>query len=95
MPVTATASGELFLFGGLVRDQRRNDLYLISATDLSAALVETSGNIPSPRVGHASALVGSALIVFGGDTKDDDNAEQDNKLYLLNLGGCFALRAVP
>lgn len=90
LPATATATGELFLFGGLVRETVRNDLYLFSTRDLSATLLQTAGEIPSPRVGHASALVGSVLIVWGGDTKTSSKAKptdkQDDGLYLLNLG---------
>lgn len=90
LPATATATGELFLFGGLVRDVVRNDLYLFSTRDLSATLLQTAGELPSPRVGHASALVGSVLIVWGGDTKTNGGArtsdKQDDGLYLLNLG---------
>lgn len=41
-------------------------------------------------MGHASALVGSVLIVWGGDTKTNGgvrtNDKQDDGLYLLNLG---------
>ncbi|CDO73456.1 hypothetical protein BN946_scf185013.g91 [Trametes cinnabarina] len=89
LPVNATSSGELFLFGGLVRDTVRIDLYLISVRDLSATLLQTTGEIPSPRVGHASALVGSVLIVWGGDTKTSSKSKaadkQDDGLYLLNL----------
>lgn len=90
LPALATATGELFLFGGLVRETVRNDLYLFSTRDLSATMLQTSGEIPSPRVLHASALVGSVLIVWGGDTKSHNKAKQDEKqdngLYLLNLG---------
>ncbi|EMD41957.1 hypothetical protein CERSUDRAFT_110507 [Gelatoporia subvermispora B] len=89
LPATATQTGELFLFGGLVRDTVRNDLYLLSTRDLSATLLQTAGEIPSPRVGHASALVGSVLIVWGGDTKTNGKSQtgdkQDDGLYLLNL----------
>ncbi|KAI0931811.1 hypothetical protein AcW2_000608 [Taiwanofungus camphoratus] len=89
LPATATATGELFLFGGLVREAVRNDLYLLSTRDLSATLLQTAGEVPSPRVGHASALVGSVLIVWGGDTKTNSKAKpsdkQDDGLYLLNL----------
>ncbi|KAH9937238.1 uncharacterized protein B0H18DRAFT_1113097 [Fomitopsis serialis] len=89
LPATATATGELFLFGGLVRETVRNDLYLLSTRDLSATLLQTAGEVPSPRVGHASALVGSVLIVWGGDTKTSGKAKpgdkQDDGLYLLNL----------
>ena len=89
LPSTATASGELFLFGGLVREQVRNDVYLVSTRELSATLLQTTGEIPSPRVGHASALVGSVLIVWGGDTKTNNKSKpgdsHDDGLYLLNL----------
>lgn len=74
-----------------MRETVRNDLYLISTRDLSATLLQTTGEIPSPRVGHASALVGSVLIVWGGDTKTSSKSKlgdkQDDGLYLLNLGG--------
>lgn len=90
LPATATASGELYLFGGLVRETARNDLYLFSTRDLSATLVQTAGEIPSSRVGHASAIVSSVLIIWGGDTKTDPSSDQSEKqddgLYLLNLG---------
>jgi hypothetical protein len=90
LPATATTSGELYLFGGLVRETARNDLYLFSTRDLSATLVQTAGEIPSSRVGHASAIVSSVLIVWGGDTKTDPTTNQSDKqddgLYLLNLG---------
>lgn len=95
LPATATPSGDLFLFGGLVREAARNDLYLFSTRDLSATLLQTAGEIPSPRVGHASALVSSVLIVWGGDTKTDPASKptdkQDDGLYLLNLGAWLFL----
>ncbi|KAG1724438.1 uncharacterized protein EDB91DRAFT_1269165 [Suillus paluster] len=89
LSATTTASGELYLFGGLVRETAHNDLYIFSAHDLSATLVETCGETPSPRVGHASAFVSSVLIVWGGETNANplfDRSEQhDDALYLLNL----------
>lgn len=55
----------------------------------AATLIQTSGVAPSPRMGHASALVGNVIIVWGGDTNTDPNMRpdenQDNGLYLLNL----------
>ena len=72
-----------------MREQVRNDVYLISTRELSATLLQTTGEIPSPRVGHASALVGSVLIVWGGDTKTNNKSRpgdpHDDGLYLLNL----------
>ncbi|PPQ64520.1 hypothetical protein CVT26_002059 [Gymnopilus dilepis] len=88
MPATATQNGDLFLFGGLVRESARNDVYLLSTRDNSACLFQTSGQVPSPRMGHACALVGNVLIVWGGDTNTDPSKpadRQDNGLYLLNL----------
>ncbi|KAG8938708.1 Negative regulator of mitotic exit, partial [Tulasnella sp. 419] len=86
LPPVASATGELFLFGGLIREQPKNDLYSFSIRDLSATLIETKGEIPPARVGHASAIVSSVLIVWGGDTKTNDSEQQDDALYLLNLG---------
>ncbi|KAJ7042429.1 hypothetical protein C8F04DRAFT_945639 [Mycena alexandri] len=89
LPATPTANGDLYIFGGLVRESARNDLYLFSSRDQSATLLQTGGEGPSPRVGHASALVSNVLIVWGGDTKTDPNSKptdkQDDYLYLLNL----------
>jgi len=80
----------LFLFGGLVHESARNDLYVFSTRDLSATLLQTSGEVPTPRVGHAGALVSSVLLIWGGDTntggQDMLNEPQDDSLYLLNLG---------
>ncbi|KAJ7107616.1 hypothetical protein C8R43DRAFT_1044594 [Mycena crocata] len=89
LPATPTANGDLYIFGGLVRESARNDLYLFSSRDQSATLLQTAGESPSPRVGHASALVSNVLIVWGGDTKTDPKSKptdkQDDSLYLLNL----------
>lgn len=93
LPAVATQGGELLLFGGLVKDSVRNDLYSFNTKELSATLLQTAGEVPSPRVGHASALVSSVLIVWGGDTKSDGRSvasdTQDDGLYLLNLGTSF------
>ncbi|KAG6862189.1 hypothetical protein C0995_004271 [Termitomyces sp. Mi166 len=87
LPATATVTGDLYLFGGLVREVARNDLYLFSTRDNSTTLLQTAGEVPTPRVGHASALVSNVLIVWGGDTKSDSKSKekQDDGLYLLNL----------
>ncbi|KAG6854225.1 hypothetical protein C0991_009243 [Blastosporella zonata] len=87
LPATATANGDLYLFGGLVRQVPRNDLYLFSTRDNSATLLQTGGEVPCARMGHASALVSNVLIVWGGDTKSDSKfkGKQDDGLYLLNL----------
>jgi hypothetical protein len=86
------------LFGGLVREAARNDLYMIQTRDNAATLMQTAGEPPSPRVGHACALVSQVLIVWGGDTKMDGSQIQprleqdrlDDALYLLNISAWTA-----
>jgi hypothetical protein len=93
LPASTTAAGELFLFGGLPnsRDSARGDLYVFSTRDLSVTLLKTNGEVPSPHFGHASALIGDDLLIWGGATNTGDQGEvrrkgpHDNSLYLLNL----------
>jgi len=99
---TPTGSGDIYIFAGLVKDQVKNDLYVLNVAPinplnpatppphlhnqiLTVGLVETRGEVPLPRVGHASVGVGNVLIVWGGDTKTRDDEKQDDGLYLLNL----------
>src|SRR6266849_2747206 len=58
LTATATASGEFFLFGGWVHDSTSSDLYEISTRDFSTTLLQTSGEVPTPRAGHGAALIG-------------------------------------
>ncbi|PPQ65782.1 hypothetical protein CVT24_011999 [Panaeolus cyanescens] len=93
LPTSPTPNGELYIFGGLVREMALNDVYVFNTRDNSTALFQTTGTTPSPRMGHSSALVGNVLIVWGGDntmTGDlprsaTDKEKLDNSLYLLNL----------
>ncbi|ORY76628.1 hypothetical protein BCR37DRAFT_361630 [Protomyces lactucae-debilis] len=83
----AGKEGGIYIFGGLVKEHAKADLWIIETAGLQASQVATTGDRPSPRVGHAALLVGNAFIVFGGDTKQNgDNAGGDNdeNLYLLN-----------
>ena len=73
--------------GGLINGSMvRGDLWMVEsgAGNLSCYPIATVSEGPGPRVGHASLLVGNAFIVFGGDTKLDDNDLLDDTLYLLN-----------
>jgi len=81
---TVTSDGELLLFGGLVQDAKQNDLYTLSTRDFTASLVQTSGDVPAPRIGHAGAQISRVLIIWGGDVKVD-GGDMDDGLYLLNL----------
>ncbi|KIJ52441.1 hypothetical protein M422DRAFT_156393, partial [Sphaerobolus stellatus SS14] len=85
VPMTSTANGELYLFGGLVHESLQSDMYLISIRDLAATLLHTAGDVPSPRVGHSCTLIGSALIVWGGDKDDVEiNKSPDGAVYFFN-----------
>jgi hypothetical protein len=75
------------MMGGLIDGSTvKGDLWMIesSAGSLNCVQVATVSEGPGPRVGHASLLVGNAFIVFGGDTKIDENDSLDDTLYLLN-----------
>jgi hypothetical protein len=80
---TATAAGELYLFGGK-SNKPLSDLYVISTEDFSTTLLQTSGDIPSPRYGHRAMLTSTILLISGG--AGDDGQCSDDSLYLLNLG---------
>lgn len=73
--------------GGLIDGSTvKGDLWMIESSggNLSCFPIATVSEGPGPRVGHASLLVGNACIVFGGDTKVDENDALDDTLYLLN-----------
>jgi Galactose oxidase, central domain len=92
LSTSATAAGELFLFGGCVHRPKSpsSDLYVISTRDFSTTLLQTSGDVPSPRYGHRAVLTSTTLLVWGGKTKSSkQNAHyqsNDDSFYLLNLG---------
>jgi hypothetical protein len=97
LPATATAASELFLFGGNTDTTQSNDVYVISTRDFSATLLQTSGEVPSPRSGlsgHDAALTSTNLLIWGGETKDEDDPSDDS-LYLLNLGTSYLLMSRP
>jgi hypothetical protein len=80
---TATAAGELFLFGGFSDCGSRDDLHVISTRDFSTTLLKTSGDVPSPRYGHCAILTNTILLIWGGG---NDVQLSDDSFYLLNLG---------
>ena len=92
LSTSATAAGELFLFGGYVQrsGSPSNDLNVFSTRDFSTTLLQTSGDIPSPRFAHRAVLTSTTLLIWGGVTDSSDqnaqNQSMDNSFYLLNLG---------
>ncbi|KAF8499885.1 hypothetical protein F5888DRAFT_1611171 [Russula emetica] len=92
LSTSATAAGELFLFGGCIQSSSSpsNDLYVISTRDFSTNLLKTTGDVPSPRYKHSAVLSSTILLIWGGFTNFSDqvmqNQAHDDSLYLLNLG---------
>jgi hypothetical protein len=81
------SAGVIYIMGGLVGGATvKGDLWVAEMGNGSMACypISTTGDGPGPRVGHSSLLVGNAFIVFGGDTKLDENDDLDDTLYLLN-----------
>ena len=89
LSTTATAAGELFLFGGIAHDRDGghigNDLYVISTRDFSTTLLQANGDVPGPRCAHHAVLTGTLLLIWGGST-DSTEQNDDDSFYLLNLG---------
>jgi hypothetical protein len=93
LSTSTTIASKLFLFGGYVHGSETlsNDLYMISTRDFSATLLQTSGDVPSPRYGYRAVLTSTTLLIWGGGREDfsDPNALHENiddSCYLLNLG---------
>ena len=99
LTATANSAGELFLFGGYAQRSARNDLHVFSTWDFSTTLLETVGDVPSPRTSHGAALAGNNLLVWGGITNFKDrnvpNQQQDGSLYILDLGTSYLLMSRP
>jgi hypothetical protein len=86
----ASKEGDIYMMGGLIDGSTvKGDLWVVESSggNLSCFPIATVSEGPGPRVGHASLLVGNAFIVFGGDTKVDENDTLDDTLYLLNTCG--------
>jgi hypothetical protein len=75
----------MLIFGGLVHESVRNDLWSMDVRDCTTMTVKTKGDAPMPRVGHAAAIADRIMIVWGGDTKVRPEDPQDEGLYILDL----------
>lgn len=71
--------------GGTPQQGSQSHITIASGHGVNATLVQTTGEIPPPRVGHATVLVSNVLILWGGDTKVRADDMHDEGLYLLNL----------
>ena len=89
LSTSVTAAGELYLFGGFVNGSSTlsNDVYVISTRDFSTTLLQTSGDVPSPRYGHTAVVTSTILLIWGGSTDlIRRTADKDDSFYLLDLG---------
>ena len=60
---------------------------MFSTRDISATLLQTSGEVPAPRAPHGAALFGTTLLICGGSTTlRSDRRLNADLLCLLNLG---------
>jgi hypothetical protein len=98
LSATATAPGELFLFGGyrgMYNDSDKSgDLYVISTRDFSTTLLQTTGNVTCSlaRGRHGAALTSTNLLIWGGTA---GCWSLDNSLRLLNFGTSNLLMSGP
>ena len=87
---TPTVTGEFFLFGGFIGHVNRcasSDLYLFSTRDFSTTLLQTRGEIPTPRALHGAAVIGTTLLICGGTMNSGEQyVLNHDTLYLLDLG---------
>jgi hypothetical protein len=79
----------MLIFGGLVHEHVRNDLWSMDVRDCTTMPVKTKGDSPMARVGHASVIADRIMLVWGGDTKVQQTDAQDEGLYILDLREFF------
>jgi hypothetical protein len=73
-----------------------NDLHVISTRDFSTTLLQTSGDVPSPRSAHCAVLTNTTLLIWGGTTDlSAQNQSNDDSFYLLNFGTSDLLMSRP
>ena len=68
---------------------------MFSTRDFSTSLLRTGGKVPSPRAIHVAALIGTIFLIYGGLVDMDDIPNNDNSLYLLDLGTSDLLMSSP
>jgi hypothetical protein len=91
LTATATAVGEFLLFGGCTHGRASSDVYVFSTRDFSTTLLQSSGEVPTPRSAHGAALICTTLLICGGY----DGVSNDDSVYLLNLGTSDLLMSSP
>lgn len=64
---------KLFLFGGTNSHQWFNDVWTYDPRTNRWTQLDCIGYIPVPREGHAAALVGDVMYIFGGRTEEGND----------------------
>ncbi|KAG0133099.1 hypothetical protein HOY82DRAFT_605170 [Tuber indicum] len=68
-----TWADKLYLFGGTNGLAWFNDVWSYDPRSNSWSQLDCIGYIPSPREGHAAALVGDVMYIFGGRTSEGED----------------------
>ncbi|EME87039.1 uncharacterized protein MYCFIDRAFT_104319, partial [Pseudocercospora fijiensis CIRAD86] len=68
-----TWQDRLYLFGGTDGIHWYNDVWSYSPASNSWVQLDCIGYIPSPREGHAAALVGDVMYIFGGRNEEGND----------------------
>ncbi|KAI8091536.1 hypothetical protein BDF21DRAFT_376285 [Thamnidium elegans] len=81
---TAVSPDAFIIYGGTHRTSTKKELFYIDANNLSANSVNTSGDIPSPRISPVIVAMNGHVLLFGGKPLAHDE-NYDPGFYLLNL----------
>ena len=74
-------NNRLFIFGGTGNKMVFNDLAMYVCDKGEWSFPKTEGTPPEPRFGHATALAGHKLFLYGGGQR----AKHFNDLQILDL----------
>lgn len=94
----SVVDGKAFVFGGelVPREPRDNKVFSVSSNDTACAQVAVSGSAPTPRVGSASAVVGSKIYFFSGRGGTAMKPiEEDGALWVLDTASSSWSSIVP
>jgi len=76
---------KIYVFAGVDdKNTLLNELWSLDLENFRWTKCEQKGNIPSPRLGHASAIIDNKMYIFGGRTNIKP-LERMNDLFCLDL----------
>ena len=68
---------------------------MFSTRDFSTSLLKTGGMAPSPRGLPVAAFIGTIFLIYGGLVDRGVFRNNDNSLFLLDLGTSHLLMSSP